>query len=179
VPADFPEPFEHPTGGAVLPGTPTVTVRPVRTALQMQEGGVVDQLCTATIRGYPERAGLGVGAMFHAEWKEPGESLRATVWLRFHRFQGWMIDELTLARNEPAPMWLCRRLAAWVESTVGGLLDPDEVLAVGGPTQLVLPLTPRHSPLDAPSAYNMGGPWERPDGLNYDDWWISPAGGRK
>ena len=178
VPEDFPEPFEHPTGGAVLPGTPTVNVRPVRTALQMQEGGVVDHLCTATTRGYPEQAGLGVGAMFLAEWKEPGESLRATVWLRFHRVQGWTIDELALARNEPAPIWLCRRLAAWVESTVGGLLDPDEPVAAAGPTQLVLPLTPRHSPFDAPSAYNVGGPWERPEGLQYDDWWISPAGGR-
>ena len=178
APDEFPEPFEHPTGGAVLPGTPRVMLRPVCTAIQMQEGGVIDRLCTATVRAYPERAALGDGAMFLAEWKEPGENLRATVWLRFRRVQGWVIEQVTLARNEPAPTWLRRRLAAWIESAIGGLLDPDEEVAEAGPTQLALPLTPRHSPFDAPSAYSAGGPWERPEGLQYDDWWISPLGGR-
>ena len=174
APEEFPEPFEHPSGGAVLPGTPRVTLRPVHTAIQMQEGGIIDRLCTASVRAYPERAALGDGAMFLAEWKEPGEKLRATVWLRFRRVQGWVIEQVTLARNEPAPTWLCRRLAAWIESAIGGLLDPDEEVAEAGPTQLALPLTPRHSPFDAPSADHVGGPWGRPEGLSYDDWWISP-----
>lgn len=112
-PAEFPRPFDTPTGEAVLPGAPEVRLTPVRTAAEMHAHAVEGDLCIARDRSYPERAGRGDGALYVARWAEDGGSHEATVWIRWLLLRGWALREATLSGNRTAPRWLTARLEAW------------------------------------------------------------------
>lgn len=112
-PGDFLRPFRLPTEDAVLQGSPMVTLTGVRTAAQLHEIGIENELCIAEDRRFPERSARGDGAVYVAAWQERGETLEATVSLRVNKATGWALRQVRLPGNGKAPDWLEERLAQW------------------------------------------------------------------
>ena len=169
--SEFPEPFGHPTTSVVLTGSPQVELQPVRTAQEMLDRAIPDGLCISSQRRYAERAQAGDGALYVASWPRGERRMEATVWLRLSLANGWRVMEAALSRNRPVPDWLVGRLSAWADDLEPGLTEP---LAEGPqepvyPKQLYLPLRPRHSPFDIPSAYGQTGVFDGPKDLMFDD----------
>lgn len=112
-PADgFREEFAVPVGACSLfTSEPRVTLRPLRTAGEIQALGAAMRNCLAEEAEYAWAAYAGTGAMYEARWHDPelGVPRRACVWCsRDHR--GWDINEVELAGGHPAPAWLVERL---------------------------------------------------------------------
>ncbi len=156
-PAEFPGPFSHPTDAVAVPGRPEIALEPVRTAEDMMKRAVPNGLCIATQRRYAERAQAGDGALYIAAWTSGLRRVEATVWLRLSLAKGWRMTEAALSCNRAVPGWLVERLTDWAEAIERGLSEPlvEAPPKPLFPRQLWLPLKPRHSPFDIPSAYSM------------------------
>ena len=118
--ARYPQPFDVPSNTVVLPGDPALTLRPVRTAIELRDHGLKDGLCLAHDGRYADAAAHGYGATYVAEWTQDGELRRATAWL-VRADRRWQLEEIALTANEACPAWLRVRLTAWAGSLPVGM----------------------------------------------------------
>ena len=116
----YPRPFSVPSDEVVLPGYPSLTLRPARTAIELREHGLRERLCLAHDGRYTDAAAHGQGATYVAEWTQDGELRRATAWL-VRADRRWQLEEIALTANEACPAWLRVRLVAWAASLPAGV----------------------------------------------------------
>ena len=156
----YPGSYRTPTGDVVLPGTPPVSLRPLRTATEMREHGLRLGSCLASDGSYPERAHSGTGALYVVSWAAGvgvvGGELTATLSLVREPDMPWQVDELLDAADEAAPGWLVDKVGAWLtqmNATRDGVVRSDDAGAGAAEPeddlQMSLPFTwrPRAGPL--------------------------------
>lgn len=133
-PADFPAPFQTPSGECTLLGEPRVSLVPILSAGAMIEAGTIMRSCLATSRTYPQAAATGRAVLISATWTQPHrtpgavpQERMASVWLTRTPY-GWGVDQLALPGNREAPAWLALRLERWTWGLCAPGVDPIPAL---------------------------------------------------